>query len=824
MSEQFNRRKFIKAVTYSGLSLALTPPLISNPIFYKKKNIQLKNNFFSLSFDEDAGRISVLRNDGSLFINNAGVRANLIDKKIIISQSSYSHHIDVKNINDKLGIGKQLIIYSKDSDKKIDFETKYNLYENINCIIIEVSCKNVSNRDLIIKSIEPICATQEINASLMWGAATKVLTNGPMYYDAGMVHAFDTPYKEPDPYGPTKGGILSPDFKYPNGNQVRSWWNVGFFKGYDKEGLVCGYIENNSGLGEIVVSKSLNGISLYTESVFAKATTLRPNQSISSNRFMIIIEDNPYLALEKFADIMGKINNARFNSIVNGWCEWFYTYQFVTEDEVLRNAEFASRYLKPYGFEFIQIDEGYQRYHGDWEGNQRFPSGMKSLADKIKFYGLKPGLWIAPYIVSEPTDVFQKHPDWFLKNSDGSLMRVGPWPSIDSDWAKSEDPKRYCLDITHPDAAKWFFNLFDTIGNKWGYEMIKLDFVAWSVFSADHFYHRSATPAQVYRKGLEIIRSAIGNEKHINDCGPGNVSVGLIDSMRIELDQNYGYSQAAWKQYFLDSSSSAPAAAKRFYYHKRTWINDADHICISLLSIPQAKAAASIIGLSGGNIISGDRLTDLDSSRLEILKKIYPSFGEAAKPVDLFDTDLHSIFALKIKKPFAEWSVIGIFNSNENDELEKTIPLNRLWLDPAKTYLAYDFWMERFFGEINNELNVKVPPATVTLLALHEKRGIPQIISSDRHILQGAVELDDATWDDASNTLLATSNGPLGTFYNVAIYLPNEVNWTQGNQGLYHDFETYTLKLIDPHILRVHLKFDKSEKINWKINFKEMFN
>ena len=81
----------------------------------------------------------------------------------------------------------------------------------------------------------------------------------------------------------------------------------------------------------------------------------------------------------------------------------------ITEDEVLRNAEFAARYLKPYGLETIQIDEGYQRFHGDWEGNERFPHGMKWLAERIKSLGLKPGLWLAPYVVSEPTDVVQKH-------------------------------------------------------------------------------------------------------------------------------------------------------------------------------------------------------------------------------------------------------------------------------------------------------------------------------------------------------------------------------------------------------------------------------
>src|SRR6185312_5257406 len=100
------------------------------------------------------------------------------------------------------------------------------------------------------------------------------------------------------------------------------------------------------------------------------------------------------------------------------------------------------------------------------------------------------------------------------------------------------------------------------------------------------------------------------------------ITVGLIDSMRIEADVNYGFSAAAWETYFLHPACSATAAAKRYYFHKRTRINDADHICIDLLNNRQSEAAATIIAMSGGNMISGDRLTQLDEYKLEVLKKI----------------------------------------------------------------------------------------------------------------------------------------------------------------------------------------------------------
>ena len=157
------------------------------------------------------------------------------------------------------------------------------------------------------------------------------------------------------------------------------------------------------------------------------------------------------------------------------------------------------------------------------------------------------------------------------------------------------------------------------------------------------------------------MESAAGEKCHILECGPGAITVGLIDSMRIEADVNYGFHEAAWETYFTHPACSVSAAAKRYYFHKRTWINDADHICMDLLNNQQSEAAATLIALSGGNMVSGDRLIQLDAYKLEILKKITPSFGEAAIPVDLFDADMQSVFALKIKKPFAEWTSCWLF-------------------------------------------------------------------------------------------------------------------------------------------------------------------
>ncbi len=48
----------------------------------------------------------------------------------------------------------------------------------------------------------------------------------------------------------------------------------------------------------------------------------------------------------------------------------------------------------------------------------------------------------------------------------------------------------------------------------------------------------------------------------------------------------------------------------------------------------------TITALSGGNMIAGDRLDELDLARLGMVKKVFPAFGVAARPLDLFETEL----------------------------------------------------------------------------------------------------------------------------------------------------------------------------------------
>jgi alpha-galactosidase len=784
MPGPLKRRDFIRSVSLAGATVIANNGAAT---IFSADNIEIKNEFFTISFKRGEKVFDITRKNGMPLLTGGAAFADFKPGKQPVFSADRKYSFSTGKFSSHHGSGNKLIIFSKDRNKQADFEVHLSLYDNFEAVSVEVFCKNISRQHLIATGL---------NAAgiLHMPGVSKCLTNGEMYFDAGSIHDFDK--------GPAD-----------------SWWNVGLFSGYDKESTVLGYLENYSGLGKFSIARNSPGeLAFIASSVFEPQLALQPGATIRSDRLMICLAANPYAALEQYATISGKARNARTSSVLNGWCSWFYTLSKVSEQEVVNNTIFAATHLKPYGLEYIQIDEGYQRWHGHWDGNERFPHGMKWLADIIKSHGFKAGIWISPYVISEPTEVFQKHPEWLVKGDDGKPQRVGNWPPNTAPPA-DENPKRYCLDITHPGAAQWLHDLIHKIVNEWGYEMIKIDFVAWSILAAKNYYDPAVSSAEVYRKGMEIMRKAAGEKCHILECGPGNITSGLIDSMRIELDVYYGFNEAAWNTYFLHPAGSAAAAGKRYYFHKRTWVNDVDHVCMDLLNNQQAEAAATIIALSGGNMFSGDRLTQLDPYKLEILKKITPSSGEAAKPVDLFDADIQSVFVLKVNKPFAEWTIAGFFNASLTEKQTKKYSPDRLWLDRDKTYLIFDFWNQQFIGEISEEIKIDIEPGSVRLLSVHEKTGRPQFVSTDRHVAQGALELENCIWNEDTKTLSGISVGALHTSHNVFIYVPQEQPWTWDGSALYRDQDMYSIKLVDKHIIRIHVRFEQSGRVNWQLSF-----
>src|SRR5690606_19386698 len=104
-----------------------------------------------------------------------------------------------------------------------------------------------------------------------------------------------------------------------------------------------------------------------------------------------------------------------------------------------------------------------------------------------------------------------------------------------------------------------------------------------------------------------------------------------------------------------------------------------------LLDEDQGRSVASVMALSGGTVISGDQLYALPDAKLDLLKKILPVYGEAARPLDLFESDYPTLYQLNVEKSFGTWTVLGVFNWSESASRRREVNIRQIWPDASGT-------------------------------------------------------------------------------------------------------------------------------------------
>lgn len=222
----------------------------------------------------------------------------------------------------------------------------------------------------------------------------------------------------------------------------------------------------------------------------------------------------------KYAELLGQ----RFGRVTvqehpRVWCSWYSLYNNINENNLAK----ALNGLGDLPFDVFQIDDGWQVSTGDWEPNEKFPSGMEAIAAKIKATGRKAGLWLAPLAVSKHSSIYKNHPDWLLHDLSGKPYVAG------FEWSA----EMYALDTTHPEVIKWLRELIRKIRG-WGFDYLKLDFLAAGAQPGKR--HEDIPRETAFRRGLQVMREAAGNA-YLLFCGtPILPALGVCDAIRVGAD------------------------------------------------------------------------------------------------------------------------------------------------------------------------------------------------------------------------------------------------------------------------------------------------
>ncbi len=419
-------------------------------------------------------------------------------------------------------------------------------------------------------------------------------------------------------------------YKLPEPAGFRTVYGMLMLSPHEGDRVLAGFASCRRFNGKFQFSGERLQCVLETESL-----ELKPGDSWDMEELILLSGPSRDELLEQLAGAVEKNHpRLRHDPVPTGWCSWYCFGPRVTARNITDNLGWIATNLP--ALRYIQIDDGYQPWMGDWlDSGKAFGGDIRGVLKEIRERKFEAAIWVAPFIASEQSRVFQQHPDWFVKDNAGAPLRsdrvgfggwrLGPW---------------YALDGTHPEAQRWLTELFRTLREGWGCTYFKLDAIYWGTLPQGHRYDPNATRIEAYRRGMEAIRKGAGDALIMGCNHPIWPSLGLVHASRSSLDI-----ERSWQSF----TSIGRENLLRGWQNGRFWWNDPDCVVLhdsasrdvmdaggrpsTTGKVPdnEYQFHSTVIYATGGMLLSGDDLTKITPRRAEMLKKLVPPTGVCAR-------------------------------------------------------------------------------------------------------------------------------------------------------------------------------------------------
>lgn len=412
---------------------------------------------------------------------------------------------------------------------------------------------------------------------------------------------------------------------------------------------------------------------------------LKPGQSIHYEQIVLSRSADWQYVLDTFGSAIANVNGIKKVKDIDykGWATWdYYAYKFSDKD-IYENLDLIKQ-LDP-KVNLIQIDAGWYTQRGDFTKSRTdIPGGMKAIADRIKAAGMTPGIWIDGFRANTDSEIFKKHPEYFLHDNEGNVIVQLRRP-------EGPDKDRVYFDYSHPGARAHMANNIRVITKEMGIPYIKIDFILLGLnneilkanpnFKSIKPFDPSITDVERVRLGLQTIRQTAGDDSYLLGCsavfGP---CFGFVDGMRTGGDISPRYE--AFPERSLANAGNA-------YLNGRVFRGDADYLVFRAaadedatvaeekvkhggsVTLNEAQMWADFNKLYGNFRLSSDKLLTLRPERKEMIKDVFslPAMDETV-PLDFWQhgKDKADGYELLIARHGKD-IYLGVFNwSDESKE------------------------------------------------------------------------------------------------------------------------------------------------------------
>lgn len=228
------------------------------------------------------------------------------------------------------------------------------------------------------------------------------------------------------------------------------------------------------------------------------------NSSKCWQSFVIVHKGDYFNGLRSYKKAMEYVGVVMPKSVADRsyelrWEGWGWQFEW-TVDRIINKLD----ELQAAGVKQITIDDGWYKNAGDWDLNpEKFPNGeadMHRLVNAIHDHGMSALLWWRPCDGGRHSILYQEHPEYFIKQEDGSpvsvLSAVGN-PVGDS----------YALCPTSQGAIESTVAFINRAMNDWHFDGFKGDYV-WSLSKCYDKSHNHSYPEESTERQTDIYKAA----------------------------------------------------------------------------------------------------------------------------------------------------------------------------------------------------------------------------------------------------------------------------------------------------------------------------
>lgn len=281
-----------------------------------------------------------------------------------------------------------------------------------------------------------------------------------------------------------------------------------------------------------------------------------------------------------------------------GYSSWYNRYQKIDEAAIRQDLAGCRTIFQP--GDLFQIDDGWEPMVGDWlqEDSKKFPNGMAKMAQEIHEAGFQAGLWLAPFVAEEKSELYHSHPDWFLKINGSDWKDGCNWSGF------------YSLDIDHPQVQDYLRRVFARVFDEWKFDLVKLDFL----YAAAPFGTSTESRAARMYRAMRFLRECCDSHP-ILGCGvPVMPAFGLVEYCRISCDVTLDWNDNLMMQCLHRERPSTKQAIgnilSRRALNERAYLSDPDVFFLRTencrLTPKQKMMLGRIDALLGGVFLTSD--------------------------------------------------------------------------------------------------------------------------------------------------------------------------------------------------------------------------